>query len=207
MFPIWKDLSPIEGFYIPYIHLIKCFPLKSYIWPHIGLGRSWRRFLFLSKLVMSPDNSAGKGLFFPAPFSSCSTWGGGGGEGGSFSSLPCRNETLHFNKKPFQVNLLKNMAVSSCILGLHLPGPVSQMGFLEGFLCPRALWALLSPAVLRARSVQLCRAPVYLWQEFWTFPSIFCSLGSASDEWNLLPVPTWSQLSEETPHPPVDALI
>lgn len=63
MFPIWKDLSPIEGFYIPYIHLIKCFPLKSYIWPHIGPGRSWRRFLFLSKLVMSPDNSGGEGLF------------------------------------------------------------------------------------------------------------------------------------------------
>lgn len=35
-----------------YIHLIECFPLKSYIWPHIQLGRSWRSFLFLSKLVI-----------------------------------------------------------------------------------------------------------------------------------------------------------
>lgn len=34
-----------------YIHLIECFPLKSYIWPHIQLGRSWS-FLFLSKLII-----------------------------------------------------------------------------------------------------------------------------------------------------------
>lgn len=156
MFPIWKDLSPIEGFYIPYIHLIKCFPLKSYIWPHIGPGRSWRRFLFLSKLVMSPDNSAGKGLFFQHLFPAAAReeekapWG-------SFSSLPCRNETLNFNKKPFQIHLLRNMVVSSCILGLHLPGPVSQMGFFGRIFVPRSS---VSPPVpqLSSEPGQCCPA-------------------------------------------------
>lgn len=155
MFPIWKDLSPIEGFYIPYIHLIKCFPLKSYIWPHIGPGRSWRRFLFLSKLVMSPDNSGGEGLFFffffPAPFSSCGTWR----EGGAVRQLLLRNETPNFQNKPFQINLIKHGCVQLRSWAPP-PWPCVPNGIFGKDLCAPDLSC--PRAVLRARSVLLCRA-------------------------------------------------
>lgn len=90
-----------------YIHLIKCFPLKSYIWPHIGLGRSWRRFLFLSKLVMSPDNSRKE-----APFSS---WGGRRRrrcDPAPPHGLREITDSLNITIKRSSMNLLRNTIVS-----------------------------------------------------------------------------------------------
>lgn len=147
MFPIWKDLSPIEGFYIPYIHLIKCFPLKSYIWPHIGPGRSWRRFLFLSKLVMSPDNSGGEGLFSSTFFQlrhvrrrrNCEA-------APPHCPAEMRLEILIINNSWWIYwGICWCPEGTAAFLGSTSLALCPKCDFLEGSLCPGALWALLSP--------------------------------------------------------------
>lgn len=159
----WKYVSYIKisipnwmGLYTD-IHLIKCFPLKSYIWPHIGLDRSWRRFLFLSKLVMSPDNSRRE-----APFSSTYFQPRHGRRRQHCDPAPphCLGEirdSLNINIKQSLMHLVRNTIVSGqkghlhalprsvSPLALHLLGLVSRMWFFGRSFVPQGLWGLLPP--------------------------------------------------------------
>lgn len=163
----WKYVSYIK-ISIPnwmvlytYIHLIKCFPLKSYIWPHIGLGRSWKSFLFLSKFTMSPVH-----LTREAPFSSSQLrkrWHSDPapphhlGEIGDLLNINITKPLM--NLRNITVSVQKGHMQGPWAHLCHLPGPVSWMWILEGALClnsSEVSCLLHMPAVLKLGMLQAC---------------------------------------------------